>query len=154
VKIKILLVGKIRNEFIRVGVQEYRKRLLPFFNIDIEYLQNFSDLPKEIALSKEGEIIKKIIKDKKCIVSLDKEGKELSSEEFAYKLLDLDKISQNNEIIFIIGGIYGIQEDIKKSSNFILSLSKMTFTHEFALLILLEQIYRGIKILRNEPYHY
>jgi 23S rRNA (pseudouridine1915-N3)-methyltransferase len=154
VKIKILLVGKIRNEFIRVGVQEYRKRLLPFFNIDIEYLQNFSDLPKEIALSKEGEIIKKIIKDKKYIVSLDKEGKELSSEEFAYKLLDLDKISQNNEIIFIIGGIYGIQEDIKKSSNFILSLSKMTFTHEFALLILLEQIYRGIKILRNEPYHY
>jgi len=154
VKIKILLVGKIRNEFIRVGVQEYRKRLLPFFNIDIKYLQNFSDLPKEIALSKEGEIIKKIIKDKKCIVSLDKEGKELSSEEFAYKLLDLDKISQNNEIIFIIGGIYGIQEDIKKSSNFILSLSKMTFTHEFALLILLEQIYRGIKILRNEPYHY
>ncbi len=153
-KIKILLVGKIRNEFIRVGVQEYRKRLLPFFNIDIEYLQNFSDLPKEIALSKEGEIIKKIIKDKKYIVSLDKEGKELSSEEFAYKLLDLDKISQNNEIIFIIGGIYGIQEDIKKSSNFILSLSKMTFTHEFALLILLEQIYRGIKILRNEPYHY
>ena len=153
-KIKILLVGKIRNEFIRVGVQEYRKRLLPFFNINIEYLQNFSDLPKEIALSKEGEIIKKIIKDKKCIVSLDKEGKELSSEEFAYKLLDLDKISQNNEIIFIIGGIYGIQEDIKKSSNFILSLSKMTFTHEFALLILLEQIYRGIKILRNEPYHY
>jgi len=144
VKIKILLVGKIRNEFIRVGVQEYRKRLLPFFNIDIEYLQNFSDLPKEIALSKEGEIIKKIIKDKKYIVSLD----------FAYKLLDLDKISQNNEIIFIIGGIYGIQEDIKKSSNFILSLSKMTFTHEFALLILLEQIYRGIKILRNEPYHY
>jgi len=154
VKVKILLVGKIRNEFIRVGVQEYRKRLLPFFNIDIEYLQNFSDLPKEIALSKEGEIIKKIIKDKKYIVSLDKEGKELSSEEFAYKLLDLDKISQNNEIIFIIGGIYGIQEDIKKSSNFILSLSKMTFTHEFALLILLEQIYRGIKILRNEPYHY
>jgi len=154
VKIKILLVGKIRNEFIRVGVQEYRKRLLPFFNIDIEYLQNFSDLPKEIALSKEGEIIKKIIKDKKYIVSLDKEGKELSSEEFAYKLLDLDKIFQNNEIIFIIGGIYGIQEDIKKSSNFILSLSKMTFTHEFALLILLEQIYRGIKILRNEPYHY
>jgi len=154
VKIKILLVGKIRNEFIRVGVQEYRKRLLPFFNIDIEYLQNFSDLPKEIALSKEGEIIKKIIKDKKYIVSLDKEGKELSSEEFAYKLLDLDKISQNNEIIFIIGGIYGIQEDIKKSSNFILSLSKMTFTHEFALLILLEQIYRGIKILKNEPYHY
>ena len=153
-KIKILLVGKIRNEFIRVGVQEYRKRLLPFFNIDIEYLQNFSDLPKEIALSKEGEIIKKIIKDKKYIVSLDKEGKELSSEEFAYKLLDLDKISQNNEIIFIIGGIYGIQEDIKKSSNFILSLSKMTFTHEFALLILLEQIYRGIKILKNEPYHY
>lgn len=153
-KIKILLVGKIRNEFIRVGVQEYRKRLLPFFNIDIEYLQNFSDLPKEIALSKEGDIIKKIIKDKKYIVSLDKEGKELSSEEFAYKLLDLDKISQNNEIIFIIGGIYGIQEDIKKSSNFILSLSKMTFTHEFALLILLEQIYRGIKILRNEPYHY
>lgn len=153
-KIKILLVGKIRNEFIRVGVQEYRKRLLPFFNIDIEYLQNFSDLPKEIALSKEGEIIKKIIKDKKYIVSLDKEGKELSSEEFAYKLLDLDKISQNNEITFIIGGIYGIQEDIKKSSNFILSLSKMTFTHEFALLILLEQIYRGIKILRNEPYHY
>jgi 23S rRNA (pseudouridine1915-N3)-methyltransferase len=154
VKIKILLVGKIRNEFIRVGVQEYRKRLLPFFNIDIEYLQNFSDLPKEIALSKEGEIIKKIIKDKKYIVSLDKEGKELSSEEFTYKFLDLDKISQNNEITFIIGGIYGIQEDIKKSSNFILSLSKMTFTHEFALLILLEQIYRGIKILRNEPYHY
>lgn len=149
---KILVVGKLRNEFIKAGVNEYLKRLLPFVNIKIEFLSSFSELPEKIALLKEEEIILKNIKNNEFIITLDKNGEKLSSEEFSNKLFKIT--TSNPQITFVIGGIYGVSENIKKSSKFLLSLSSMTFTHEFALLILLEQIYRAFKINRNEPYHY
>ncbi|ACK42580.1 MULTISPECIES: 23S rRNA (pseudouridine(1915)-N(3))-methyltransferase RlmH [Dictyoglomus] len=149
---KILVVGKLRNEFIKAGVNEYLKRLLPFINIKIEFLPSFSELPEKMALLKEEEIILKNIKNNEFIIILDKNGEKLSSEEFSNKLFKLTTL--NPQITFVIGGIYGVSENIKKSSKFLLSLSPMTFTHEFALLILLEQIYRAFKINRNEPYHY
>lgn len=152
--IRILIVGKIRNDFIKAGVNEYLKRLLPFINIKIDLLSSFSDLPEKIALTKEEETIFKVIKNKKPIIVLDKEGKQLSSEEFCEILLEFKEQLNNPEFLFIIGGIYGVSNNIKKEADFLLSLSKMTFTHEFALLILLEQIYRALKISRNEPYHY
>lgn len=152
--IRIIIVGKIRNNFIKAGVNEYVKRLLPFTNIKIESLASFSELPEKPALRKEEEIIIKTLKDKKSYIVLDREGKQFSSEEFSKIILDYNKKPNTSEIIFIIGGIYGVSESIKKEADIILSLSKMTFTHEFALLLLLEQIYRAIKILRNEPYHY
>jgi len=151
--IKIIVIGKIRNEFIKAGVNEYLKRLLPFINIKIEFLPTFSELPEKIALLKEEEIILKNLRNSELIITLDKDGEKRSADETAKKTCKL-LISQNSQITFIIGGIYGVSERIKKSSNFILSLSPMTFTHEFALLILLEQIYRALKIQRNEPYHY
>ncbi len=149
---KILVVGKLRNEFIKAGVSEYLKRLLPFINIKIEFLLSFSELPEKIALLKEEEIILKNIRNDEFIITLDKNGEKLSSEEFSNELFKI--ATSNPQITFIIGGIYGVSENIKKSSRFLLSLSPMTFTHEFALLILLEQIYRAFKIHRNEPYHY
>lgn len=152
--IRILVVGKIRNDFIKAGVNEYLKRLLPFINIKIDLLSSFSDLPEKIALTKEEEIIFKVIKNKKPIIVLDKEGKQISSEEFCEIFLEFKEQLNNPEFLFIIGGIYGVSNNIKKEADFLLSLSKMTFTHEFALLILLEQIYRALKISRNEPYHY
>ncbi|HOJ92288.1 MAG TPA: 23S rRNA (pseudouridine(1915)-N(3))-methyltransferase RlmH [Dictyoglomaceae bacterium] len=152
--IRILVIGKIKNDFIKAGVNEYYKRLLPFLSLQIENLQSFSEFPKEVALSKEEEVIKKSIKNSKFLVALDINGINPSSEEFAEKLIKFWEDSGNTEITFLIGGIYGISNTMLKNANFCLSLSKMTFTHDFTLLILLEQIYRGIKILRNEPYHY
>lgn len=152
--VRILVIGKIRNDFIKAGVTEYKKRLLPFVNLRIESLTSFSELPEKLALQKEEEIIIKTLKGKKPFIVLDKEGKQFSSEEFSHKISNYIENPNISEIIFIIGGIYGISQNIKNEADIILSLSKMTFTHEFALLLLLEQLYRAIKILRNEPYHY
>ena len=81
------------------------------------------------------------------------EGKNLSSEEFAKKLDDIEKDGYYNEILFLIGGAYGLDNEVRKKSNFKFSMSKLTFLHQEAVLILMEQIYRAYKILNNEPYH-
>ena len=81
------------------------------------------------------------------------EGKQLSSEEFAKKLSDTEKDGYYNEILFLIGGAEGLAEDVRKQADFKLSMSKMTFLHQEAVLILVEQVYRAYKILNNEPYH-
>ncbi|MCS7201672.1 MAG: 23S rRNA (pseudouridine(1915)-N(3))-methyltransferase RlmH [Dictyoglomus sp.] len=151
--IKVLLVGKIRNDFIINGVQEYVKRIKAYSKIEIINITNFTNLPPPQALLREEELIKKHIRSSYTIV-LDKDGILLNSYELADKLKDFYTNLKDSCLSFIIGGIFGISENLKKNANLLLSLSKLTFTHEFALLILLEQIYRSFKIIKNEPYHY
>ncbi|MEN2984867.1 MAG: 23S rRNA (pseudouridine(1915)-N(3))-methyltransferase RlmH [Dictyoglomaceae bacterium] len=153
VVIKVLLVGKIRNDFIINGVQEYVKRIKAYSKIEIINITNFTNLPPPQALLREEELIKKYIRSSYTIV-LDKDGILLNSYELADKLKDFYTNLKESCLSFIIGGIFGISENLKKNADLLLSLSKLTFTHEFALLILLEQIYRSFKIIKNEPYHY
>ena len=149
--IKIICVGKIKEKFYRDAIEEYLKRLSKYTKIEIIECHDYSDIPTSDILIKEKQEIEKHINNKDYVITLEIEGNELSSIELANKI---DNIYLNNSnITFIIGGSYGLHEDIKNISNYKLSFSKMTFPHQLFRVILLEQIYRGFKIINNESYH-
>ena len=148
--IKIITVGKLKEQYFKDACNEYLKRLSKYTKIDlIEVPDENYDITK--TLDKEKENIIKHISDKDYIITLEIEGKELSSIELSKKINDT--LISNSDITFIIGGSYGLHEDIKKLSNYSLSFSKMTFPHQLFRIMLLEQIYRSYKILKNETYH-
>ena len=148
--IKIITVGKIKEKYLKDGINEYLKRMQKYAKVEIIELQD-EDFDINKTLLKEKEKIEKYIKEKYDVETLEIDGEELSSIELSKKI---DNIMLNNsDITFIIGGSYGLHDDIKKRSNFALSFSKMTFPHQLFRLILLEQIYRSFKILNNETYH-
>ena len=149
--IKILCVGKIKEKFFKDSIEEYLKILNKYTKIEIIEVNDVDLNNKELTLEKEKNNMIKYINDKDYIITLEIEGKQISSVEFS-NLIDKTLINNSN-ITFIIGGSYGIHEDIKNKSNFKLSFSKMTFPHQLFRIILLEQIYRGFKIIKNESYH-
>ena len=148
--IKIITVGKLKEKYFKDAVEEYLKRLSKYTKIDlIEVPDEDFDIKK--TLLKEKESILKYVSDKDYVITLEIEGKELTSVELSKKLNDT--LIQNSDITFIIGGSYGLHEDIKKISNYAISFSKMTFPHQLFRIMLLEQIYRSYKIINNETYH-
>lgn len=149
--IKILCVGKIKEKFFKEAILEYLKRISKYSKIEIIEVSDVDLNNKELNLEKERDNLLKYINDKDYIVTLEIEGKQLTSEEFS-KTIDKTLINYPN-ITFIIGGSYGIHDDIKNKSNLKLSFSKMTFPHQLFRIILLEQIYRAFKIIKNESYH-
>ena len=149
--IKIICVGKIKEKYLVSAIEEYSKRLSKYTKIEIIELPDYDINNKDVVLEKEKENILKHINNKDYIITLEIEGSELNSEEFAKKI---DKIFITNpNITFIIGGSYGLHNQIKNMSDFKLSFSKFTFPHQLFRVILLEQIYRSFKILNNETYH-
>lgn len=160
-KINIVAVGKIKEKYLKDGIDEYAKRLkkyleLNIFEISEAYINDESSGNTTIALKKEAELILKKIEslknDNTFICVLDINGIELSTIDFANKIRDV-MISGTSNIIFVIGGSYGLDDSIKKIDDFSLSFSKLTFPHQLFRMILLEQIYRAFKINHNEPYH-
>ena len=149
--IKILCVGKIKEKFFKEAILEYLKRISKYSKIEIIEVSDVDLNNKELNLEKERDNLLKHINDKDYIVTLEIEGKQLTSEEFS-NTIDKTLINYPN-ITFIIGGSYGIHDDIKNKSNLKLSFSKMTFPHQLFRIILLEQIYRAFKIIKNESYH-
>ena len=137
-KIKIFAVGKLKKDYNKFAVEDYLERIRFYIPIEIIEVSNES-------------IIEKIDKDNFSII-LDGRGKELSSLEFA-TFISQTLSRQNKDIAFFIGGADGFDEEFLKKGNFALSLSKLTFPHELARLILLEQIYRAFTIINNEKYH-
>lgn len=149
--IKIICVGKLKEKYLSDACSEYLKRLQKYTHIEvIELLDEKIDEEKQ-ALQKEKEKLEKYINPKDYIITLEIEGKELSSLELADKLNQV--LIQNSNITFIIGGSYGIHSDIKNRADFKLSFSKLTFPHQLFRVLLLEQLYRSYKILNNEKYH-
>lgn len=157
-KINIIAVGKIKEKYIREGIKEFSKRLsrycdLRIIEVDDEKApENLSDREMEGVKEKEGKRILSKIPQNSYIISLEIDGREISSEEMSKKIEEL-MVSGVNNISFIIGGSLGLSKEISKISNFKLSFSKMTFPHQLIRLILLEQIYRSLKIMKGEPYH-
>ena len=149
--IKIITVGKIKESFYRDAIEEYKKRLSKYTDLEIVEVEDEKTSDRIVALRKEAERIEKHINSKDYIISLAIEGKELSSTELASKIDSIYNSYSN--ITFIIGGSCGISDDIKNKSNMLLSFSKMTFPHQLFRIILLEQIYRSYKINNNEEYH-
>ena len=157
-KIKIYAIGKIKEEYLKLGISEYLKKIKPYAQIEVMELNdepipnNPNDVEIKIAKNKEGERVLQLIKNGEYLIGLDLNKKEFDSVSFS-KYLN-DKLVQGGSFIsFVIGGSYGLSDELKKRCNDSISLSKMTFLHQMTRLILLEQIYRAFKILRNETYH-
>ena len=149
--IKIICVGKIKEKYLIDAIEEYLKRLGKYSKIEIIELQDESQGEIDKIKKIEGLKIEKYISPKDYVISLEIDGKKLTSEEFA-NLIDKELIEYSN-ITFIIGGSYGIDESIKEKANYHLSFSSMTFPHQLFRVLLLEQIYRAFKINNNESYH-
>ncbi|ERJ12522.1 23S rRNA (pseudouridine(1915)-N(3))-methyltransferase RlmH [Haloplasma contractile] len=157
-KVKLITVGKLKEKYLKQGINEYLKRLTPYGKFNIIELQDekapekLSDKEMGIVKDAEGEKILNHIKRDEYVISLAIEGKQKSSERLAMDLNNLLTYGKS-KITFIIGGSLGLSEKVYKRSDELLSFSKMTFPHQVMRLILLEQIYRAIKINNNEPYH-
>ena len=149
--IKIICLGKIKESFLEEAIKEYKKRISKYQQLEIIELQDEGINDKKVALKKEKERILKVLNKKDYIITLEIEGKEESSEEFAKRLNNI--FIENSNITFIIGGSYGLDDEIKTLSNYKMSFSKMTFPHQLFRVILLEQVYRAFKIINNEEYH-
>lgn len=142
--IKIVCIGKLKEQYLKDGINDYYNRINKYHKVEIIELPDSN-------IDKEKELILKNINTKDYIITLDIEGNNLTSRDFADKL---DKtFITNSNITFVIGGSDGLHSEIKKISNYSLSFSKQTFPHGLFRLILLEQIYRCFKILNNESYH-
>ena len=154
-KIKIITLGKIKEKFLKDGIDEFLKRLTPYASVDIVELTPVEIKDENLtqkALLQEGEKILANIKQDSFVITLEIYGKQLSSEDFAQKINEITN-SGVGELVFVIGSSCGISKIVSDRANFKLSFSKMTFLHQFARLILVEQIYRAFKILKNETYH-
>lgn len=150
--IKIICVGKIKEQFFKDAINEYLKRLSKYTKVEIiEVLDDGSD-DESKSLKIEKERILKNIKTNDYVITLDING-EMYDSILLSKKMDSLLTEGFSDITFIIGGSYGIHEDIKKISNLRLSFSLMTFPHQLFRVILLEQIYRSFKIINNEAYH-
>lgn len=148
--IKIICVGKIKEKYLEEAINEYEKRISKYTKIEIIEVKDYS-FDKEKTLNQEQLEIKSHITSKDYIITLEIEGKQITSKELANKISKTLIIKPN--VTFIIGGSFGISEEIKKISDYNLSFSKLTFPHQLFRVILLEQIYRSFKIINNESYH-
>lgn len=158
IKISIVSVGKIKEKYIKLGIDEFSKRLSKYCKLEIIEVsdekapENLSN--KEIVMikNKEGFSILSKIKDGAYIIALDIQGRSISSEDLADNLERLS-IMGKSQLYFVIGGSLGLSEEVLSRADMKLSFSKMTFPHQLMRLILLEQVYRAFRINSGQPYH-
>ncbi|WP_188455454.1 23S rRNA (pseudouridine(1915)-N(3))-methyltransferase RlmH [Virgibacillus oceani] len=157
-KITIVAVGKLKEKYLKQGIQEYLKRLTAYAKVDIVEVadekapENLSEAEENEVKRKEGRRILSTISQDTYVVTLEINGKMLTSEQLSAKMDELATYGKS-KVAFVIGGSLGISEDVQKRSDLALSFSKMTFPHQLMRMVLLEQVYRGFRILRGEPYH-
>ncbi len=156
--IKVISVGKVKEKYLKLGIEEFAKRLSKYCSLEIIEVddekapETLSGKEMSIIKNKEGDKILSKIKDNTYVIALAIDGKMLSSEDLAEKINDLG-ISGKSNIAFIIGGSLGLSDSVLKRADYKLSFSKMTFPHQLMKLILLEQIYRAYRIKTGAPYH-
>lgn len=153
--IKLVVIGETNNKNLKVLTDQYIDKLKHYIKFDLIIIkdQKKKKIPENIQIKKEGEKILSILKKNEFIILLDENGEHKSSVAFS-KFIQKKLNSGIKTITFIIGGPYGFSSEIKSISNYQLSLSKMTFSHEMIRLFFTEQLYRAFSILKNEPYHH
>lgn len=149
--IKIICVGKIKEKYLRDAIDEYTKRISKYTKLNLIEVKDYDYDDINKVLNSEKEQIEKYIDTKDYLITLEIEGKQISSEQLATKLNET--LTVNSNITFVIGGSYGIDKSIKDKANYHLSFSTLTFPHQLFRVLLLEQIYRSYKINNNESYH-
>ena len=156
--ITIITVGKLKEKYLKDAIDEYSKRLSRYCKLDIVEIadektpDNASEKEEELIKEKEGQVILNKIKDNMFVIAMDLGGKQLTSQEFSDYINNLG-VGGNPNIAFIIGGSLGISKSVLARANYKLCFSKMTFPHQLFRVMLLEQIYRGFRIMKGEPYH-
>jgi len=158
VNISIVAIGKLKEKYLKQGIDEYIKRLSAYAKVDIIELpdekapENLSDQDMKIVKDKEGERILSKISPDAHVIALAIEGKMKSSEELAD---NMDRLATygKSKVTFVIGGSLGLSDAVLRRADEKLSFSRMTFPHQLMRLILLEQVYRAFRINRGEPYH-
>ena len=156
--INIVCVGKIKEKYLKLGIDEFKKRLSKYCKLDIIELddekapENLSDKEINIIKDKEGKKILSKVRANSYVIALAIDGKNISSEELADTMKNL-AVRGNSNITFIIGGSLGLSDEVLSRADYKLSFSKMTFPHQLMRLILLEQVYRAYRINNGEPYH-
>ena len=157
-KISVITVGKIKEKYLRDAIAEYSKRLSRYCRLEIievadeRTLDQASEAVEENIRTKEGERLLKYVRDDMYVITLEIGGKMLTSEQFAEKIETLG-VQGKSSIAFVIGGSIGLGREVLKRSDYALSFSKMTFPHQLMRVVLLEQVYRGYRIINGEPYH-
>ena len=154
-KTELILVSKTTDKHLAAGIDDYVSRIchyLPFAITVIPELKNTKNMTEEQQKVREGELILQKIQPSDTVVLLDEHGKEFRSIEFADWLQK--KQNTARRLVFVIGGPYGFSESIYKRADELLSLSKMTFSHQMVRLLFVEQVYRACTIIKGEPYHH
>ncbi len=154
-KTELILVGKTVNKHFVAGIKDYTERIghyMPFGIRVIPEIKNTKSLSEQQQKDKEGELILKMIQPSDTVVLMDEHGTEFRSIEFAKWLQK--KQNTSRRLVFIIGGPYGFAQPVYDRANELISLSKMTFSHQMVRLIFTEQIYRACTIIKGEPYHH
>lgn len=136
----VALEGKLKENCFKIGVEEFKKRLTGYIDLKVVEVSSMDDFVENL-------------KSTDYKISLEIEGKMLDSVQFANKIREIELDGFYNKIVFLIGGSDGLSDYVKQKADFKFSMSKLTFLHQEATMILVEQIYRAIKILKNEPYH-
>lgn len=155
-KTLLLTIGETDQKYIKEGIADYVKRLsfyIPFESKVIPDLKNRSSLSLENQKEKEGQLILSNVASGDFLVLLDERGSELSSIEFS-KWMEKKMVAGMRQLIFVIGGPYGFSKSVYERANGLVSLSKLTFSHQMVRLIFIEQLYRAMTIIKNEPYHH
>jgi 23S rRNA (pseudouridine1915-N3)-methyltransferase len=155
-KIILLVIGKTDAGYFIDSVNEYRKRLVHYIPFEIQVIpdiKNTKSLTPEQQKEKEGELILKSLQAGDHIVLLDEKGKEYTSLQFA-NYIEKKTHNVSKRLVFIIGGPYGFSQAVYDKTDEKLTLSRMTFSHQMVRLIFVEQLYRAMTILNNEPYHH
>ena len=156
--ITVIAVGKLKEKYLKEAIDEYSKRLSRYCKLEIIELadektpDNASEKDELIIKDKEGKTILSKIKDNAYVIAMDLNGKQLSSEEFSAFVANCG-VTGNSNLVFIIGGSLGLSVEVLKRANYKLCFSKMTFPHQLFRVMLLEQVYRGFRIINGEPYH-
>lgn len=156
--IRIITVGKIKEKYLTMAIQEYAKRLSAYCRLEIievkdeKIPETASDAQRKKAVELEGNRILSYLKDEEILATLEIQGRQMDSPAFSKKI-ETYGIQGKSQITFVIGGSIGLSPEITKRSDWKLSFSEMTFPHQLFRVMLLEQIYRGFKIIRNETYH-
>ena len=157
-KITVIGVGRLKEKYWQAAIDEYSKRLSKYVKLDIIEVpdekapENLSAAEEEIVKKNEGERILKNIKDGAYVIALAINGKMLGSEELS-EFLNERMVRGAGHIVFVIGGSLGLSPEVLDRADYKLSFSKMTFPHQMMRVVLLEQFYRAVKIMKNEPYH-
>lgn len=155
-KITLLLSGKTEDDYIQKGFSVYEKRLAHYINVEcmvLPALKNTKSLSVDQQKEKEGELILKSLNTSDRLILLDEKGKEYSSVQFS-DFIQKQMSSGVKNVVFVVGGPYGFSDEVYQRANAKVSLSKMTFSHQMVRLFFIEQLYRAMTILKNEPYHH